>query len=172
MRISMLIDEDLRGHDNPGLISQIENDEEMRATWERYQLIGQVLREPQGMFADTDFAKRISMAVAEEPVILVPKLRSKMAQTIRSKSGALALAAVLSGVAIMLGSKVVDQADPWANSSIAATDRSELHDAAVTADNSDARFNDYLLMHNETAYMAGSAGMLPHVRLVSAGSYR
>ena len=167
LRVSMLLDGELEGRDNPRLIERIESDESLKQAWARYNLIGQVMRTPGGLLADEDFARRISSAVEEEPAILAPRCRSASNPEVRQRVVGFALAASLAAVALMVGKSVIDHGgELYAN--LASTQSV----ATVTTGSdtvADAQFSDYLLTHNETAYQAGSAGMLPYVRSVSSG---
>ena len=170
-RVSMLLDGELNARDNPRLIEKIESDEALREAWARYNLIGQAMRAPAGLVVNDDFARRVNSAIREEPAILAPRGRSAWGSELRQRAIGFAMAASLAVVAVMVGKSVVDHGgELYANlgsaHAVASVD-------VKNADNlTDAQFDDYLLTHNETAYLAGSAGMLPYVRSVSAGGYR
>lgn len=167
MRISMLMDSNLDPRDNPRLIERLETDAELKATWARYSLIGDYLRSPQGIVADKDFASRVSLALAEEPTILAPRAIKSPRKPASAKVISLSLAASLAVMAIVVGKSLNDHVDVIQtanNDKAATTSLAENH-----AGENESRFNDYLVMHNETASMAGSAGMLPYVRV--AGSH-
>lgn len=169
MRISLLMDSDLDGRDNPRLIDRMEGDAELKATWARYSLIGDVMRSSYGPLADKDFAAKISAVIAEEPAILAPNaLKSKFA--VRPGIVSLGLAASLAMVAVLVGKSMNDHADVFQVASHGKPAQVQVADKAggVVESQADSQFNDYLVMHNETAYMAGSAGMLPYVRLVGS----
>jgi len=169
MRISMLMDSDLDGRDNPRLIDRLENDAELKATWARYSLIGDLMRSSPVLLADKDFATKISAAIAEEPAILSPNgLKSKVA--VRPSVVSLGLAASLAMVAVLVGKSMNEHSDVFQVASHGNPIRSQtVGKTAEGIDNqADSQFNEYLVMHNETAYMAGSAGMLPYVRLVGS----
>jgi len=174
-RISLLLDAELDGRDNPVLLDKLERDEELKATWQRYHLIGQVMRSPGGMLADADFAARVSALIQDEPTVMAPRWNALRAEsTTRRKVVTFALAASLASVAVLIGKSLTDNAgDFYALSAkpqaVASIDSNSVESGKKMADE---QFNDYLLMHNETAYMAGSAGMMPYVRLVSAGPDR
>lgn len=169
MRISMLMDSDLDGRDNPRLIDRLEEDEELRATWARYNLIGDAMRSPGGPVADKDFAARISAAIADEPTVLAPRAMPSKA-TVRPGIMNLALAASLAVAVVLVGKSVNEHTEVFlAASHGGSTAPGDAANTVELAENqAESQFNDYLVMHNETAYMAGSAGMLPYVRL--AGS--
>jgi sigma-E factor negative regulatory protein RseA len=51
------------------------NNAETRATWNRYQLIGDAMRGDMPRFIDRGFATRMQQALALEPAILAPTVR-------------------------------------------------------------------------------------------------
>ena len=170
MRISMLMDSDLDGRDNPRLIDTMLTDAELKATWARYNLMGDVMRSAgNGLLADKDFAARVSLAITQEPTVLAPKAL-RPAISARSSIVTLGLAASLALVAVIVGKSVNDHSDVFQT---AANSQAGIGQVATVApdqveNQADSQFNDYLVMHNETAYMAGSAAMLPYVRVVGS----
>jgi sigma-E factor negative regulatory protein RseA len=171
MRISLLMDSDLDGRDNPRLIERLESDEELKATWARYNLIGDYMRSPQGALADSDFAKKVSAAISEEPTILSPK-SFRTENSLKPKIISVSLAASLALVAIMIGKSMNDHSEVFINANAGKDASSQVANISEKDNQADSQFNDYLVMHNETASMAGSAGMLPYVRLVGSTSGR
>lgn len=171
MRLSMLLDGELRAGDNPRLLDRIESDEELRSTWGRYHAIGEVMRSSGGLMADRDFAARVAAAVREAPTTLAPSRVKPDRRSARQRFVQLAMAATLAGVAVFVGKSLNDNAEGLRGvPPVADASMPQGREGPAQADKAaDAQFNDYLLMHNETAYLAGSAGMLPYVRLVGAG---
>jgi sigma-E factor negative regulatory protein RseA len=169
MRISMLLDSDLEGRDNPRLIDKLEEDAELKATWARYNLIGDVMRSAGGQLAGRDFAVKVSAMIAEEPTVLAPRALKSVAKA-RPTVLTLGLAASLAVVAVLVGKSVSDHSEVFQAASNGGSMTAQVASkAADPAENqADSQFNDYLVMHNETAYMAGSAGMLSYVRLVGS----
>ncbi len=169
MRISQLLDSDLDGRGHSRLIDKLETDADLKAAWSRYSLIGDVMRSTGGQLADSGFAEKVSAMVAEEPRVLAPKLQ-KSALIIRPSIMSLGLAASLAVVAILVGKSVNDHAEVFQTASYDRPSHFRvLAKASEAVENqADSRFNDYLVMHNESAYMAGSAGMLSYVRLVGS----
>jgi sigma-E factor negative regulatory protein RseA len=169
-KVSALIDEELDSSHAHGVIDRLVADEELKALWGRYGLIGQAIRAPSGPLAHSSFAERVSEAVRDEPVVLAPRLRRRDQNNLRHQFVSFALAASLAGVAVIMGRSLVENAGlpPAAVEQVAA--QGEKGDSPENV--AQAQFDDYLLMHNETASMAGSAGMLPYVRLVSHQSDR
>jgi sigma-E factor negative regulatory protein RseA len=174
MRISMLMDSDLDGRDNPRLIDGIKSDPALKATWARYSLIGDVMRSSGPVvLADQGFAARVSAVISEEPTVFAPKAL-KPAVNMRSSIVTFGLAASLAMVAILVGKSVNDQVDIFQTAANSQTGAGQaVAKSSDQADNlAESQFNDYLVMHNETAYMAGSASMLPYVRVIGSGPGR
>jgi sigma-E factor negative regulatory protein RseA len=169
LRVSMLMDSDLDGRDNPRLLDRLEEDAELKATWARYHLIGDLMRSGRGPLADSDFAARVSAAIAEEPTLLVPKPLGRQ-MSVRPSIVSLGLAASLLAVAVLVGKSMNDNAEVFQAASRGGPALAKMAAKApgLAENQADSQFNDYLVMHNETAYMAGSAGMLPYVRVVGS----
>lgn len=171
MRLSMLMDADLDGRDNPRLIDRLEEDAELKDVWASYHLIGDVMRSPGGMMVDRDFASKISAIIADEPTVLAPRPR-KDKPALKPAIATLGLAAALMAVAVLVGKSFNDHVDVFQVASHNRPAHTQLASKTIGHQQAQAesQFNDYLVMHNETAYMAGSAGMMSYVRLVgSAG---
>jgi hypothetical protein len=134
--------------------------------------MGDVMRSPRVIVADTEFAQRVSAVIRDEPTILAPKRTSQgVGAVMRNKLVTYAMAASLVGLAVLVGKSLTDQfvGSPMSPPTVSATDSNTLESIEKMAE---AQFNDYLLVHNQSSYMAGSAGMLPYVRLVSSGPER
>ncbi len=166
MRISRLLDSDLNGRECSRLIDKLEEDAELKAAWARYSLIGDVMRSAGGQLADRGFVEKVRARVAEEPTVLAPRLQ-KSSLSARRSLISLGLAASLAVVAIVVGKSVNEHVDVFQTASLDQQSQGRIL-AGASETQADSRFNDYLVMHNESAYMAGSAGMLPYVRLVGA----
>jgi len=170
--LSSLLDAGLEVQGSLHLLDTLESDEELRGTWARYHLMGDVMRSPRGMLADADFAKRVSAVIRDEPTVLAPRQNSQGGGTVmRHKLVTFAMAASLAGLAVLVGKSLTDQflVSSTSPPTVSAIDSNSLESVEKMAE---AQFNDYLLVHNQSAYMAGSAGMLPYVRLVSSGPDR
>lgn len=175
-KLSMLMDSELHERDCPDMIRLMGDDEDLKTTWGRYHLIGEVMRHGVTALADEGLARRVGAAVsAEQATVLAFPVKRANKRSWRNRAVTLALAASLASVAVLVGRSVHDNAQdlaPMAARSGAVerlADRQELFDQDTLVE---AQFNDYLLTHNETAAMAGAAGMFPHVRLVSVRSDR
>jgi sigma-E factor negative regulatory protein RseA len=167
-QVSALFDEELDLGQNPDVLEKLEADGDLRSAWGTYSLIGQVIRSPSGALADRGFSERVSGALSAEPTVFAPRGRSKRPGNLREQIISVALAASLVGVVVIMGRSVIENAGMWPGSLVGGQVASNASQASESRESlAEAQFNDYLLSHNETAYMAGSAGMLPYVRLVS-----
>ncbi len=165
--ISLLIDDELPKSSALRLFEQIESDEESRAQWDRYNLIGHAIRSGSGILPDVEFVRRVGRALENEPIVFVPARRKA---GFRRKAISTALAASIALIAIVA-------LQPWS----APTDRSFGSLALAEYDRSqtnpesshprtrqgDPSLNDYLVTHNETTYLVGTPGMLPYARVVT-----
>jgi sigma-E factor negative regulatory protein RseA len=82
------------------------------------------------------------------------------------------LAASLASLAILVGYSVRENTAEFSRGANLAMSSSVTAAKTLPTRESVAqsRFNDYLVIHNETAYQAGSPGLMPYARLVSSGS--
>ncbi|MFO1435478.1 MAG: sigma-E factor negative regulatory protein [Gammaproteobacteria bacterium] len=74
-------------------------DEDLRAAWTRYHLIGSVMRNELPRFMDKGFANRLQQAIASEPTVLAP--RERPAQSWLRPVAGLAIAASVAAVAVL-----------------------------------------------------------------------
>lgn len=84
------------------------DDAELSATWERYHLIGDVMRNETPEQINIDLSAQIAAAVAEEPAILSPQRKTSFVQSVKAKVvqfskplGQMAIAASAAGLMIL-----------------------------------------------------------------------
>ncbi len=89
-------------------LDDIINDEHLSATWDRYHLIGDVLRNDTSDVLQLDLSAEISKAIADEPTILAPKANNVFALKFKAKViqlakpfGQLAIAASAAGLMVL-----------------------------------------------------------------------
>jgi sigma-E factor negative regulatory protein RseA len=174
IKLSMLLDDELDASDTAKILGRMGSDEELRATWARYHLIGQLMRAPKTPVAGSQFADRIKEAIKEEPAVLAPRALERNRVQFRHKVVTVALAASLMGVAVLVSRSMNEHAADVFQASTAWRQPTAvaLEEQQATENIADTQFSDYLVTHNETAYMAGSAGMLSYVRVISADENR
>jgi sigma-E factor negative regulatory protein RseA len=161
-KLSLLLDGELDKEESLKLLDLIETDAEAGKRWRRYCLIREALRSTGGLLPDGRFVERVGVALADEPTILAPP---KHKIRIREKAVTAALAASLAMVAVLVGKSLTDYVPPGSSNLLAQVQLGPNSTELVPVD---PDFQDYLVLHNETAYLAGAQGMLPYVRLVSS----
>ena len=150
-KISLLVDDQLETNEALKLIEVLERAPAEAAIYSRYLLIGEVLKSRTAVIEEPGFLARVHDAIQKESSILVPDWRKRL----REQAVTLALAATLAGLAIVVGSSVIQQ-------------REQTSVATASMDRGAAeQVHDYLVTHNETAYLAANGGLMPYLRVVS-----
>jgi len=164
-KLSSLLDGELGHTETLKLWKQMESDPELRAQWNRYNRQSSLLAQRPGILPDNAFAERVKFAIADEPTVLAPRVvRKRLIEKLTSSALAagLALAAVLVGQSLV-GHSNISGSNLMAEARYAAPSATGANRVAMDPD-----FQNYLVLHNETAYLAGAEGLLPYARVVSA----
>jgi sigma-E factor negative regulatory protein RseA len=160
-KLSLLLDGELSKNDSLALMSRIEQDAELRKQWHRYSLVSQVMQSGKILPVDERFVDKVRNALVNEPAILAPRPEK---HRYREKTITAALAASLAVVGVLVGKSISEYSPVRGPELLAQTELSEPDDTRLTGD---PQFQDYLVTHSETAYLAGAPGMLPYARLVT-----
>jgi len=93
---------------NESTFDEIINDEHMSTTWDRYHLIGDVLRNDTPDVLQLDLSAEIAKAIADEPTVLAPKTNNVFALKLKAKIielakpfGQIAIAASAAGLMVL-----------------------------------------------------------------------
>lgn len=165
-QLSSLLDDEFDDRDRSRLLAAIRDDEELKSTWARYHAIGHVIRTGSAVRDEAELWKRVRVALEEEPTVLAPRLRETSRW--RHRLVSYALAASLAGVALMVGKSFLNNAQQvFAGLAQASAAAPPATDRIRVVASAQSRFDDYLLVHNESAQLAGTGGLLPYARLVS-----
>jgi sigma-E factor negative regulatory protein RseA len=167
-KLSLLLDGELSKSEAMALMARVETDAALRSQWHRYRLVSEVLRSGKIPAVDDGFVERVRAALADEATILAPRSRSEK-RRYREKAVTVAIAASLAVVAVLVGKSVSEYSPVHGPEVLAQTEMDGSGDTHATVD---PKFQDYLVTHNETAYLAGAQGMLPYARLVTYDSSR
>lgn len=188
--LSALLDGELPAPQASGVLDTLERDPELRASWERYHLIGGVLRGEGVVSAYRDVAERTRARIATEPWVLAPagpRLRplSRPPSRLAPFAG-VALAASAAFLAVFaVPSLFQPAATPPSASAVAQTavpapvpasrdatserflvgrpvQRWHVDQPAVAT-----KLDRLLVSHQEYAPVTGVNGMLPYATLVS-----
>lgn len=165
-KLSLLLDGELSESDSLALMASIESDATLRRQWHRYRLVSEVMRSGKVLPVDDRFVDQVRATIANEPAILAPRPEK---HRYREKAVTAALAASLAVVAVLVGKSVKDYSPVPGPEVLAQT---ELVDPDEVRSALDPQFQDYLVTHYETAYLAGAPGLLPYARLVTYDSSR
>jgi sigma-E factor negative regulatory protein RseA len=76
-QISELVDGELHSAEQEKLFNKLKNDSQLKATWHRYNLIGDAMRNNLPENIQHDLTNRISAALESEPAFLVPQTPEK-----------------------------------------------------------------------------------------------
>ncbi len=162
------------------LLNQMEQDDQLRSTWQRYQLIGAVMR---GEAASrVDLSQGIRQAIAGEPMDEVPAAMAASSAQAAPRwrwlaSGAVAASVMLgvvlvglqwqqdgSGVAVPVAQQEVAPASvvQIAQAPLSAEEQAQLEEAQ-------RRLQEYVMQHTEQATGSPARGMAPFARVVNFG---
>ena len=176
--LSTVIDGEVGSLDRQTLVT-IASDETSRATWARYHLIGDVLRDNLTGVASASFSERVRAAVDQEPTVLAPGRRNRLWLTPVAGFAVAASVAALAVIGIkQMGPSPLSNTDeiavvapaPTVNVAAApATSVAEtpeiLHPVPGTLEKH-RRLNGYLVKFNEQRSSLGVPGVNPYVRIV------
>ncbi len=165
-KISMLLDNELNSAEAISLLERIEQDEQLKQIWDRYNKVSLTLKSNRYIHVDRHFSDRIKNDIHLSRETL-PQMRPN-----QNKNWGYALAASIVGVSFLTWTYLQTQSLPQnAIEPIALVEpipkSNEKLDSVHQDDALDSRLNDYLVTHNESAYSAGVQGMLPYARVVS-----
>ncbi|WP_286269792.1 sigma-E factor negative regulatory protein [Thalassotalea hakodatensis] len=80
--VSSLVD---NFHHEDAVLDDVLKDNDMSETWQRYHLIGDVLRDDVAQSIDIDLSDAISNAIAEEPTVLAPLKKPSLPSVVKAK---------------------------------------------------------------------------------------
>jgi negative regulator of sigma E activity len=166
MKLSHAIDDEVSAEELDGILSKLSNDDELLHQWSRYSLIGHVIRNGHSTGTAPDLWLRVRDQVQAEPTILAPRAKPVQAQTNWSQHFVgYALAASLLALTITVGKSFLENSSRVFSPQVATANAVDPNTPTAYAD---SRFDEYLLVHNESAQLAGTGGVLHYARLVSA----
>lgn len=162
------MDGELSEFEQRRLLADLGRDESLRATWSRYHLIREALRNELERAAGVDFAGRVAARVQDLAPVGGPVSRP-MARV----AATLAIAASVAAAAV-IGLQVLSAPEeplitPVASRGAAPDGESVRAGATRWSTNQpevEHTLNSYLVEHNEFAPSTGISGMLPYVRVV------
>lgn len=184
--LSALVDGETDELEVRRILNDIEHDSELRDTWERYQMMGSIMRnEP---LAGVDLSKGIMQALDDEPMDEVPARQVPQTASAQPKRinwlASTAIAASVT-VAVLLGVRLnhdLQQPQPLAATGQNAAETQQVAGQAADAVNRVAttaevgeqelqqaqqKLQEYVLQHAENAALNTGRGMMPFARVAS-----
>ncbi len=173
--LSALVDGETDELEVRRLLNQLESDDEMRASWQRYQMIGALMRDEPAV--NVDLSRGIAQAIAGEPMddVLRPAVVPAAGHRMRwLASGAVAATVTL---AVLVGVRVMDtgnEALPLAaNESPMMASPQRLADSQPPAvdpqqlEEAQRKLQEYVMQHTEQAAMQNGGSIMPYARVVN-----
>jgi sigma-E factor negative regulatory protein RseA len=177
-QLSLLMDGGLDTAARAEVVHRLSGDPELRAVWNRYHLMGDALRGEPLTREILCIADRVRDALADEPVVLVPRWQ-RLPRSWMVPIAGVALAASVAGLALVVGPGLLggDTALAPAGQGSLAQEQDKpptvlYLDRAGTNWNlkrpeMESKLNSYLVNHQEYAPASGMKGMLPYATLAS-----
>ncbi len=175
-QLSILMDDELGRDEMAQALNDLSTDQDLRALWDRYHLIGDALRgEPLSRETMT-VADQVRERLSDEPVVLVPKSR-RIARHWFTPLAGLALAASVVLVVLVAGPRWIGIGDPspmqLANqlppASTLYRDRTGTY-WSLRRPEVESKLNGFLVNHQEYAPASGMKGGVPYVTFASYDS--
>ncbi len=168
-KISALLDAEATGAERREILAALAAERGLRQVWERYHLVGAVLRNEVSMTVTPRFADRVAARIAQEAIVISPRW------PVRSVTkGALGLALAASVAAIAVFGLDLGPA-PAPEPAVAL--KPDKQDDYLQADMSaaaqpewDNKLNALLVEHNAFSPTSGMNGMMSSVRLAGYGN--
>lgn len=177
-QLSALLDQELDPRQITGASRRIVEDDGLRAVWDRYHLIGDVMRGEGVRIAGRSVADAVRERIQSEPPILAaPRNRAPTrpeARWLKPAAGA-ALAASVAVVAVYSLPRLTGTVPEGAPLQVAQAPvsidpetprRSGTHWKNLAQPQLESRLNRYLVNHSEYASPRGMNGMLPYTSFV------
>lgn len=173
--ISRLLDDDLGHGETLSLLGKIQTDDALKAKMLRYQAISSILKKEDYCYFGTDFSKKISQQIEQEPAYLLPQRKSiKINPKVYIAAAASALIA-----AVLVGQFSENRFSTDGIQNMAAVGSSSPAVVGLLARNDShaqtgrhpmtAQFNDYLQAHNSSVYTNGEANFHPYAKMAAYG---
>lgn len=167
-KLSALVDNELDELDERRVMKALEQDAELRQTWERYHLVHSVLHQELDMLVPSGVATRVAAQIAQDPAASVSFRRHKIGRI----AGTLAMAASVAAIAVA-AVQWFNRPDTAPVPSLAASQpapdnfiRAGATRWDVKEPETESTLNTFLVEHNEFASSSGIGGMMPYVRVV------
>lgn len=183
-KLSSLVDAEVTGRERDSVLSALDQDRELRKTWERFHLIRAAMRHELSFTVSPDFADRIAARIQDTPATVVPFPRRFLTARRFAKGAAgLAVAASVAALSIaglrlawptdpakpVLLAQAPAPAVPTANQ-VVANPRRGIHWDTPQPELENS-LNAFLVQHSEFTPTSGM-GVMSYVRIAGYDSKR
>lgn len=170
-KLSALVDGELDDADSVHVLDRIAREPALKALWERYHLVSDVLRNHLPALTSVDLVDKVRQAVQDEPVSIRPRRRPHRA--ILKQVAGFALAASVAVVAV-LGFRGMGRPESTPAVETVAQTRAPVSGVERTGlrrPDVEQRLDAYMVNHSE---YTGSPlrGMMPYARIVAYDASR
>jgi sigma-E factor negative regulatory protein RseA len=184
-QVSALSDNELSDIETASVLNQLTQQPELRQRWDRYHLIGDVMRGDTVQLQATEISERVRQLVGSEPAIISKPKRARTnvwkSGWIKPAAGA-ALAASVATVAVISTPGLLSQ-DESAQQPLAATNISTVSPPIVQTTHGthwnnlkqpsmESRLNGYLVDHSEYVSPGAGIGVMPYATFVGYDAKR
>ena len=182
--VSALLDGEI-DHLNEHDIKTLIDDSDNRESWARYQMIGDILREPNvdanSPGASQSFAERVRAQIEAEPTVLAPRSANRRLPKYLQPVAGLAIAASVAGIAVVgvqqMSTEGAGETQPISVANLEAAEqvmaKTVVADATLETPELEIdlaehkrRLNSYLVNFNEQRTSLGMPGVNPYVRII------
>lgn len=168
-KISVLLDAEATGVERREALAALAQERDLRQVWERYHLVGALLRNEVSTTVAPHFADRVAARIAREDVVVSPRWPVR---TLAKGAAGLALAASVAAIAVFAFDLTPARApDP------VMAQGPDGQDAYLRADTMpavhpewDRKLDALLVEHNAFSPASGMNGMMSSVRLAGYGT--
>ncbi len=172
-QLSILMDGELDRDEMQRALNDLSGDQDLRALWDHYHLIGDALRGESLSYATMAMANRVRERLNNEPKVLAPRTRLIPRHWLTPLAGS-ALAASVVVVAIVAGPGWLGMGDPvpaqlakkFPSAPTLYRDRAGTYWNLRRPD-VESKLNSFLVNHQEYAPASGMKGVVPHVTFAS-----
>lgn len=184
-QVSALLDNELSDTEIASVLTGLNQQHELRQRWDRYHLIGDVIRGEPVQFKATEISERVRQQVESEPAIIsMPKragATGRMSLWVKPIAGA-ALAASVATVAVITAPGFLGLDEPT-GPQLTVTNVSTVVPASyqnisgtrwknLTEPSLETRLNGYLVDHSEHVSTGTGIGVMPYATFVGYDTER
>lgn len=172
------MDAELSHPEIPSEIRKLMREDHNHGIWQRYHLIGDVMRQDLGPFVDASLALKISRRLEDEPVVFAPAAIKQPTSRWFKPAAGFAIAASVAVLAITIAPWVVNlESVQQPINPVAQTLPPSAEKIYVAEDGTrwellykpkvESRLNSYLVNHQEYATAGNMKGIMPYAKFVS-----